>query len=39
MPKIHAFWWDGEYEESHDMNAIDAVELYGENQNPLEGLR
>jgi hypothetical protein len=39
MPKVNAFWWDGEYEESSDTNAIDAIELYGENQNPVDDLK
>ena len=39
MPKVNAFFWDGEYEESSDANAIDAVELYGENQNPVDDLK
>lgn len=39
MPKVNAFCWDGEYEESSDANAIDAVELYGENQNPVDDLK
>lgn len=38
MPKVNAFWWDGEYEESADANAIDAIEIYGENQNPVDDL-
>ncbi len=33
------FWWNGEYQESSDADAIGAVELYGENQNPEDDLK
>ena len=39
IPKVNAFWWDGAYEESADANAIDAIEMYGENQNPVDDLK
>lgn len=28
-------WYSGEYQDSEDVDAMDAVNLYGENQNPL----
>lgn len=37
-PSAKTFWWNGEYQESSDTNAIDAVELYGDNQNPVDYL-
>lgn len=35
-PKADAHWYDGEYEDSIDVGAILAVDLYGDNQNPVE---
>ncbi len=36
--KVDAYWFDGEYEDSNDADAIDAVDLYGENKNPKDDL-
>ena len=38
-PKADAHWYDGEYENSDDADAIDAIDLYGENQNPKDDLK
>ncbi|MGB4774364.1 MAG: hypothetical protein WBP45_04270 [Daejeonella sp.] len=38
-PKPDAHWYDGEYEESNDVGATLAVDLYGENQNPKDDLK
>jgi hypothetical protein len=35
---IDAFWWYGEYEDSNDTEAIDAIELYGENRKPKDDM-
>ena len=35
-PKSDAYWFGGDYEKSTDTDAIDAVDLYGENQNPKD---
>ena len=38
-PKADAHWYDGEYEQSTDTDAIDAIDLYGDNQNPKDDLK
>lgn len=38
-PKADAYWFDGEYENSDDVGATLAVDLYGENQNPKDDLK
>lgn len=38
-PKADAHWYDGEYERSTDAEAIDAIDLYGDNQNPKDDLK
>ncbi len=38
-PKVDAYWFDGEYEQSTDADAIDAIDLYGDNQNPKGDLK
>ncbi len=38
-PKANAHWYDGEFENSDDADAIAAVNLYGENQNPEDDLK
>ena len=35
----NAYTWDGEYEDSTDADAITAIDLYGENQNPKDDLK
>lgn len=35
-PNPTTHWFDGEYEESDDADAIDSIDLYGENQNPKD---
>jgi hypothetical protein len=37
-PKVDAYWFDGEFEDSTDADAIDAVNLFGENKNPKDDL-
>jgi len=37
--KADAHLYDGEYEESNDVGATLAVDLYGENQNPKDDLK
>ena len=37
-PNENAHWFEGEYEESKDADAIDCIDLYGENQNPIDDL-
>lgn len=37
-PNENAHWYDGEYEDSKDTDAIDAVDLFGENKNPKDDL-
>jgi hypothetical protein len=37
-PNENAHWFEGEYEESDDPDAIDSIDLYGENQNPIKDL-
>lgn len=34
-----AYWYDGKYELSNEANAIEAVDLFGENQNPKDVLK
>ena len=34
----NAYTWYGEYEESTNADAITAIDLYGENQNPKDDL-
>ncbi|MCX6277338.1 MAG: hypothetical protein NT004_04480 [Bacteroidetes bacterium] len=38
-PKVDAHWYDGEFEDSADADAIDAIDLFGENQNPIDDLK
>lgn len=38
-PKTDAYWYDGEYEDSTETDAITAINLYGENQNPKDDLK
>jgi len=38
-PQTDAYWFDGEFEESADADAVIAVDLYGENQNPKDDLK
>ena len=38
-PKADAHWYDGEYENCNDADAITAIDLYGENQNPKDDLK
>ena len=38
-PKPDARWYDGEFENSDDVGATLAVDLYGENQNPKDDLK
>jgi len=33
-PKADAHWYDGEYKDSTNADAIEAIDLYGENQKP-----
>ena len=35
-PKVDSHWYDGEFEDSNDADAIDAVDLFGENKTPQE---
>lgn len=35
----NAYTWEGEYEDSTATDAITAIDLYGENQNPKDDLR
>lgn len=35
-PNKNAHWYDGEYEDSNSIDAIDSVNLYGENTNPVD---
>ncbi len=37
-PKVNSHWYDGEFEDSNDADAIDAVNLFGENINPKDDL-
>ena len=37
--KPNAYIWEGEYENSTDEDAIDAIDLYGENNNPKDDLK
>lgn len=38
-PKADAHWYDGEFENNSDSDALDAIDLYGENQHPIDDLR
>lgn len=38
-PKADTHWYDGEYEQSTDADAIDAIDLYSDNQNPKDELK
>lgn len=38
-PKTDAYWYDGEYEDCDDADALTAIDLYGENQNPKDDLK
>ncbi len=38
-PKENSYWFDGEYEDSTDADAITTINLYGENQNPKDDLK
>lgn len=35
----NSYIWEGEYEDSTDDNAMDAVDLFGENQHPKDDLK
>jgi len=35
-PNENSHWYDGEYDESNDSDAIDAIDLFGENKNPID---
>ena len=40
-PKVDAYWFDGEFEDCNDndaLDAMDAVDLFGENKNPKDDL-
>ncbi len=37
--KNDSHWYDGEFEYSNDADAIDAIDLFGENQNPIDDLK
>jgi len=37
--KADANWYDGEFENSNDADAITAIDLYGENTNPKDDLK
>jgi hypothetical protein len=37
--KADANWYDGEYENCTATDAITAIDLYGENQNPKDDLK
>ena len=37
-PKVDAHWYDGEFDDSTDADAIDAANLFGENKNPKDDL-
>lgn len=37
-PKVDAYWFDGEFEDCNDAEALDAIDLYGENKNPKDDL-
>ncbi len=36
--KADSYWFDGEFEDSTDADAVDAVDLNGENKNPKDDL-
>ena len=35
----NAYTWDGEYEDNTDADAMEAINLYGENQHPKDDLK
>ena len=35
-PNKDPHWYSGEYEESNDADAIEAVDLFGENNHPID---
>ena len=37
-PNGNSNWYDGEYIDSVDFDAIEAIDLYGENKNPKDEL-
>jgi hypothetical protein len=37
-PGVDAHWYDGEFEDSSDADTIDAIDLFGENNNPKDDL-
>ena len=37
-PNENSHWYDGKYEDSKDDDAIDAIDLFGENKNPKDDL-
>jgi len=37
-PKADSHWFDGEFENSNDADAIDAIDLNGENKNVKDDL-
>ena len=37
-PRVDAHWYDGEFEDSSDADAVDAIDLYGKNKNPKDDL-
>ena len=38
-PNPNAYTWDGEYMDSKDADAINAIDLFGENQNPKDDMK
>jgi hypothetical protein len=37
-PNVNSHWYDGEYDDNEDSDAIDAIDLFGENKNPKDDL-
>jgi len=37
-PKPESYWFDGEFEDSDDADAIEAIDLNGENKNAKDDL-
>ena len=37
-PRVDAYWFDGEFEDSSDADAVDAIDLYGKNKNSGDDL-
>jgi len=37
-PNENSNWYDGEYEDSKDADAIDAIDIFGENKNPKDDI-